>query len=396
MAEIKKKKHNPNLLGRPKWSPLLTATLWSRNAGRCAICNKILYENTSTGDKVNIGQFAHIIAFRDGGPRADELVPESYKQDVSNIMLLCHACHKTVDSDAIKYTATILKEIKARHEEKIKLQTAPTSNRQRRIFIFEAPVATQITPIRVEDTVEALFPEQFPMNDHIHLTVPMTLESESDHEYWQRAKDFIDVEFKCYIYRKLDEFPKLAIFGMAPQPLLLYLGWKIGDKYNHQIFQRHRSQEQLWKWLQKNITEPSFQIVAPTGTEIENIRDDSRIVLSLSVSFDISARVQSYLNSKNGDLHWQIRTIREPSTEYVSSENQLHEFQQLVLKVLNDISQKVGRKPIHLYLAVPVSLAVAFGMSILPKATSEIIIYDYIKAEDKDVEAITINFNDGI
>ena len=116
--------------------------------------------------------------------------------------------------------------------------------------------------------------------------------------------------------------------------------------------------------------------------------------LAISVSFDIRPRIQKYHASS--DLLWEIRAWEEMSTEYVSSPTQLAEFRKAVHTVLNDISQQCGRRPIHLYLSVPVSLAVTLGMSILPKATSEIIIHDYVKTEDKDVEAITINFNDGI
>lgn len=393
----KKQYHNPSLLkGRPNWSALELATIWAKTAGRCEICNRILYENEDTGDRVNIANLAHIIAHGDGGTRADVNVSAEYKRNLDNIILLCNPCHTTVDRDGVKYTIPVLRRYKGEHEEKIRLQTTPTAERQRRIVIFDAPIAAQHSPIRKDDAVEALFSEQFPMEEPLVLNIPVMLESEPQSEYWKRAKEHIDREFRSWMYSKINEFPKIGIFALAPQPLLVYLGWKLGDKYNLQIFQRHRNQDKPWKWLNPSVKTPSFEIVAPSETAITNVGPDSKVVLSLNVSFDISSRVRKYLNSARGDLHWQISTTGMPSTDYVQSEEQLSEFKHHIHNVLNEITQKIGDRPIHLYLSVPVSLAVTFGTAIMPKATSEIIIYDYVKTEDLDIEAIKINFNDGI
>lgn len=391
----KKKHKNPALSNeRPTWGLIEKLVLWSKCAGRCELCNQLLYENKYTKDIVNLGNLAHIIAHSNNGPRPDDTLPQEYKSSIVNIILLCNDCHTTVDTLEKKYTVAVLRSIKKSHEDKIRFQTAPTLDGKRRIFLFTASIAGQAPIIDINEARDAMFPEQYAADENIILGVQSPFQSELQNGFWDNAKRQIDLEFNRSIYQDLRHCPKIGVFAIAPMPLLIYLGWKIGDKYDCQVFQRHRHQDNPWKWPSASENEKHFDIIAPTNEQLASATSQSVVRLAISVSFDIRPRIQKYHASS--DLLWEIRAWEEMSTEYVSSPTQLAEFRKAVHTVLNDISQQCGRRPIHLYLSVPVSLAVTLGMSILPKATSEIIIHDYVKTEDKDVEAITINFNDGI
>ena len=88
--------------------------LWAKSAGRCQFdgCNKLLYKSPITHEQVNIAQKAHIYSFSEEGPRGwGPLVLNKEKlNEVDNLMLMCHDCHKTIDSDkeGIKYSAQLL------------------------------------------------------------------------------------------------------------------------------------------------------------------------------------------------------------------------------------------------------------------------------------------------
>src|SRR3974377_1658155 len=70
--------------------------LWGKAAGRCefAGCNEPLWKSRVTQEQVNIGQKAHIYAFSSGGARGHSAADLGNLQDLSNLMLVCHACHR--------------------------------------------------------------------------------------------------------------------------------------------------------------------------------------------------------------------------------------------------------------------------------------------------------------
>lgn len=390
MAKKTQVSNNPVLTApRRKWTDLERCTLWAKYAGRCGMCNSILYENDFTSDKVSIANLAHVIAHSDNGPRANHQISQEYKDSIDNVILLCPKCHKTIDSLPEIYTTEYLFDLKKRFETKIRVQTQPTEEHRRQIFIFTAPINGSVRSITEDDAIKAMRPKQHQFEKPIRLDIPENLFTEENADFWNSAIKRIDREFDKYIDDTLCDFPQIAVFGLAPQPLLAYLGWKIGDKVDYQIFQRHRNQTPAWQW-QSTEDAPMFNVIAPSEDSCNRDKEKSgRLVLSLSVSFDISERVQGYLDPN--DLHWQLKSSEACSVDYIKTEQQVFQFRREIHKLLNEITQQAGTRPIHLYMSVPNSLAVCFGMSILPKATAPIIIYEYLLTQNKDIESITIN-----
>lgn len=101
--------------------------LWARAAGRCQFngCNELLYKSHVTQEPVNISQKAHIYSFSEDGPRGWGLFKLNKQglNDVENLMLMCHGCHKTIDQDlkGDRYSADILLNWKREHEQRIEI-----------------------------------------------------------------------------------------------------------------------------------------------------------------------------------------------------------------------------------------------------------------------------------
>lgn len=380
-----KKTHNPALSPRrPKWSDLEKLTLWSKCAGRCEMCNTLLYKSALSQNSVNLGQFAHVIGHSDRAARANKEIAREFRDSIENIMLLCPSCHKDIDDNEILYPEDVLFGIKKDFEAKIEAQTEPTCENRRKILIFTAPISGKEVIISREECIDALRPDQFPMGSPMQIKIQRTQYTESDSEFWSHCQSQIDFQFTENIDDWLERNPKIAVFGMAPQPLLAYLGWKLGERCDKQVFQRHRDMPKPWRWLTET-SETSFKVKRPPQIS----PNPSHIALSFSISFDITGRVSTYLDEHS--MHWDI-SIPSPNTECVDALTVLSDFRNVVHNTLNEISSVAGDHPIHVYMAMPVSLAVTFGMSIMPKATSPIIIHDYIIQEGLDVEAIKINF----
>ena len=69
--------------------PAIQMALVGRAAGRCQFCNDFLFQHPITHDIANFSEKAHIVAFRERGPRGrDGERPEDIN-GITNLMLLC-------------------------------------------------------------------------------------------------------------------------------------------------------------------------------------------------------------------------------------------------------------------------------------------------------------------
>jgi len=89
----------------------VSCRLWGRAAGRCEFDghNKPLWKSSVTQESVNIAQRAHIYSFSEDGPRGHGGLADEEINDIANLMLVCHECHKKLDDkkDGGRYTAKL-------------------------------------------------------------------------------------------------------------------------------------------------------------------------------------------------------------------------------------------------------------------------------------------------
>jgi hypothetical protein len=91
--------------------------VWTKAAGRCAICREVLYEGHVSGSDTHmLGEVAHIVADKGDGPRGASPLPPDERDHESNLLLLCLYHHKIIDDDTTAFTIERLQEIKAAHE----------------------------------------------------------------------------------------------------------------------------------------------------------------------------------------------------------------------------------------------------------------------------------------
>lgn len=94
--------------------------LWGRAAGICSNpeCREDLTILLEGAAAYNVGEMAHVIARRPGGPRG---VPEGGADSYENLVLLCPTCHRKVDkAPEGTYPAELLFAWKDEHEAEIR------------------------------------------------------------------------------------------------------------------------------------------------------------------------------------------------------------------------------------------------------------------------------------
>lgn len=93
--------------------------LWGKAAAHCSMpdCRRRLVEDISeTDDPTLVGENCHIVAEKDGGPRANATMPVDDRNRYANLVLLCNVHHKIIDDNETVWTVDCLKKLKAEHE----------------------------------------------------------------------------------------------------------------------------------------------------------------------------------------------------------------------------------------------------------------------------------------
>jgi hypothetical protein len=88
--------------------------LWGDAANRCAICKRLLTEDSSTIRRTVIGEAAHIVARSPRGPRGEGSRPDDI-DGYDNLILLCPDDHKVIDDRPAEYSIAWLQARKRAH-----------------------------------------------------------------------------------------------------------------------------------------------------------------------------------------------------------------------------------------------------------------------------------------
>ena len=102
-------------MSRQRPTPSTIRALFAKSGNVCAFpeCEHKLVED----DNLYVGEICHIEAAEPRGPRYNPDSTEDERRSYNNLMLLCHAHHRRIDSDAKTYTVTCLRSVKTDHEE---------------------------------------------------------------------------------------------------------------------------------------------------------------------------------------------------------------------------------------------------------------------------------------
>lgn len=362
--------------------------LWGRAAGRCefAGCNKPLWKSSVTQERVNIAQQAHIYAFSAKGPRGHVRIAQALLNGIDNLMLVCHECHQKIDrqKDGGRYTGPVLQQMKARHEARIHRVTGILPGRRSHILLYGANIGEHGSPLAYEEAASALFPRRYPATDApISLGVVNSPSSDRDADYWASESRILERAFDHAVRERIrhGDIQHLSVFALAPQPLLVLLGVLLGDVSDVDVYQRRR-EPATWEWATKS-ERISFGLDEPAGRA-----GTPALILALSATVTPD-RVTSVLGQCASI--WRL-TTPTPHNDLITSRDHLSELRRVLRTLLDRIKWVHGQTtPVHIFPAVPVSVAIELGRVRMPKADSPWILYDQVNARGGFVRALDIH-----
>lgn len=365
--------------------------LWARAAGRCQFegCNRLVYKSPVTQERVNISEKAHIYSFAEEGPRGRGPHAKNKKKlnDLANLMLVCHDCHKTIDqnSNGTRYPASLLREWKHQHETRIQVVTGISPNKKSHVILYGGKIGEDTSPLQDELAIEAMFPEWYPAEE-MPIRLSMSCEQEDITDlFWQTEAAHLRAVFDKQVRPRInDANPNhFSVFARANQPLLVLLGSLLTDKVSAEVYQLHR-EPLSWRW-QSHPESFSFKVKPPGKTQGEPV-----LLLSLSTTISHD-RVTSVLGT---DVSiWEL-TVDERHNDFFKSRAQLSAFRETARKLMVRISEMHGqRTPLRIFPAMPVACAVELGRVRMPKAEMPWIIFDQNNKHGKFVKALEIGGN---
>jgi hypothetical protein len=365
------------------------AMLWGRAAGRCEFegCNQELYKSRVTQEPVNIAQKAHIYAFSAAGPRGNRGVTRRSLNNIENLMLVCGGCHTNIDKKWTqkRYTASMLQKWKRAHEQRIARVTELGPEKRSHILLFHANIGDHRAPLNYRQAADAVFPHRYPAEDHAiefgYRNSPLSEETRT--LFWEAESHSLDAKY-AEVRRRIDrgDITHLSVFAIAPQPLLIRLGTLLGDIVPAEVYQLHREPRSTWKWPARAKTTPPFEIRRPAS-----IAGPPALVLALSATVTAD-RISSVLGPEVSI--WTV-TVPVPHKEIVKSPNQLSEIRALFRQLFDEIKAIHGQTALlHVFPAMPVSLAVELGRARSPKADMPWRVYDQVNALGGFVPALEI------
>lgn len=359
--------------------------LWGRAAGRCEFCNKPLWKSSVTQEQVKLAELAHIYSFATLGPRGNSGISGKDINSINNLILACRECHRTIDQDkeGKRYSVAFLSSVKKEHESRIETITGIGREKLSHIIHYGANVGDFSSPLNFRLTAPSLFPHRYPAEDKpIELSTFNSSFNDRDSSFWDKESHELTTKFNKRVQERLaaGEITHLSIFALAPQPLLTLLGTLLTDIVPADVYQLHR-EPQSWGWPEAGKTVP-FEIEEPKDTNHE-----PALVFSLSATVTPERIVR--VMGPHVSI-WNVR-IPSPNNDFLESPEQLALFRSQMRPVLDRIKLLHGQNtPLHIFPAVPVSIAVELGRIRMPKADMPWQIYDQVNAHGGFVPAISI------
>jgi hypothetical protein len=365
--------------------------LWGRAAARCEFrgCNKLLYKSPVTQERVHLAEKAHIWSFAEDGPRGhgDLVATPKLLNEVGNLMLVCKGCHDTLDNDKAvgRYTAALLKQWKAEHEERVRIVTEIDPARKSHVLLYGARIGDEGSRLQFRTCAESLFPEWHPADDRgIDLSMSSALD-DSEEGYWAIEETNLRRKFQQRVIPMLEEADPshVSVFALAPQPLLILLGSLLTDKVASNVYQPHR-QPCTWSWQGPHNT------IGFTLNRPEKLQGPPVLVISLSGKI----HPQDVHDALGPEITiWEL-TIGECHNDFIRSPKHIEEFADTIRKALEAINAAhPGKEELAIFPAMPVSCAVELGRRRMPKGDAKWRIYDRNPKHGRFIPSLIIGEN---
>ena len=372
------KKRGSNRGPDPSVTTLLM--LCARAGGRCEFegCNRVLFRDDITLHEFNDTNVAHIVAASPDGPRGDPKRSHELSDKIENLMLVCLEHHKLIDSKKLVslYPEERLVKMKQCHERSMELVGEALCHDPSYLLLFTSPIkGRQKVTISKNKAVSAILSEKRPEKpdpDYIHVECEY---SYHDPEYWKYTAGSLERQFRERIDNIVVQNPQahFSVFPIAPIPLIVKLGYLMGDKIQSDVYQKRRHPDR-WEWQETSSGAKFFA----KSYHFSKSGNGVALIVSLSGSKSDEER-ELFAETVNAEFVYEIRASI-PSVDCISSKEDLSSFWHVYQSTMDTIrTEHPEALEVAVLPAVPVSAAFEMGRRFMPGVYPKLTIYDFAK-----------------
>ena len=344
-----------------------TREIWARMGGMCAhpTCGEPLYLDKELLEPTNLGEIAHNVGASPDGPRGDPVRSHNLSDDPENLILFCPTHHTKVDKGGAKnYPEELLRAWKTQHERNVRLAGTLVNEKAALPIILRGMIGHNRASIDPKAVLRAMMENGSPPTDRpVVIELPDFAHEQATQAYWEAHANTIKQKLAMHN----DGKTPLAIFALADQPSLIYLGSLLGDKTPLYLYQFTRD---INSWV---FVKPKAKPADFSFNKLAPFKGDVALKIGLTAPV-ADTRVQAALGTRVPTINF---TTSAPGTALVQTESTIAAFRREIRKCLEMIEQAGGTDAtIHVFPVMPAPLAVSLGASVMPKVSNPLVIYD--------------------
>jgi hypothetical protein len=369
--------------------------VWADAGGCCMFkgCGHDLSNVPLYTKGARVAYLAHIIASDPEGPRGTAEQSHLLSNHSENIMLMCDAHHRLIDSfEPESYKAPRLQEMRRQHTAKIRLYRNAMQFPQAQVTTLFGDLGNVQTHFPDSDFIEALLAEGFSMNPEVKRHI--TFEGRDDRtpaDFWGNYLREMELPIRNMV-QDLGKVPAsdvLAVFPLHHTPTLVLAGRIIGEARQVRVFQRSR-QRKSWQWNSDATALPNeaFKVSGLTSDQA----DEVLLTVELTAHIDRSALPNSLAKTvEEGNMPWVRVKADAPNGECIQRKEDLLQFIDVARRTINAIQDKMRAKTVHLIAVCPVSAAFSIGQLMQAGHHAVFNLYDRPNGQFPFREAFSIN-----
>ncbi|TAL99620.1 MAG: SAVED domain-containing protein [Paraburkholderia sp.] len=371
--------------------------VWADAGGCCMFqgCGHDLSVVPLYNKGARIAYLAHIVASDPCGPRGTDQDSHRLSNVAENIMLMCDAHHRLIDSFAPdRFDAQRLRDMRRHHTEKVRSYRAAMRHRVAQVVTIFGDIGATPTHFPDSEFMEALLSEELSMHPEVkrHL-VYQSRDDRTAPGFWENYLREMQLQIGLMVQslsRPTAASPdELAVFPLHHSATLVLAGRIVGEARRVRVFQPSRRRKS-WLWNKDADVQPAgtFKVIGHTDSPV----DEMLLTVELTAHLDESAIPANLATAIASGALRRIRlTTDAPDGECLQRKEDLDQVMSVARRVINDIQDKMHARRVHLIVIAPASATFSIGQLLQAGHHAAYTLYDRANWEQPFREAFTIN-----